>query len=586
MPPHRLAYRPTVMGRRGVVTSAHPLASMAGIEILLAGGNAVDAAVAVGSTLNVVEPFMSSAGGIGLMLISRGGERHVLDFIGRAPRAADAAGCTEDDLAGGPKSCATPGNLGGWLAALERFGTMDRGRVLAPAIGHAERGVPLTFKNVEFFEAARATLGRSREAERLYLGNGGPRAGGVVTYKELAATFRQVAEGGAEVFYRGPIAKAIARAVREAGGWLGEEDLAEFKPEWREPATIAYRGQQVYSMPPPFSAFQMLETLNILEGYDLRAWGHNSVDYLHHLIEAVKLGSADRLAYAYSGQVPIAGLLSKKYADSQRARIDAKRAAVSEGERHTRERLPNQITEGRPSTREGYAPSDSQATREGYAPSDSPATREGYAPSDFPATREGYAPSDSPAKFADEHTTHFACADAAGTVVSVTQTLGVPFGSGFAIPGTGLVLNNILKWMDLDPASPNVVRAGRKAGTMMSPTQVFRDGAFALSIGTPGSYGILQTTAQMLLNVLEFGMNVQEAIEAPRVRVYRDRLVDAEARITPEVRAGLAARGHQVNEIGDWSWIVGGGQGLMRDAASGALMAGADPRRDGYALAV
>jgi len=574
MPPHRLAYRPTVMGRRGVVTSAHPLASMAGIEILLAGGNAVDAAVAVGSTLNVVEPFMSSAGGIGLMLISRGGERHVLDFIGRAPRAADAAGCTEDDLAGGPKSCATPGNLGGWLAALERFGTMDRARVLAPAIGHAERGVPLTFKNVEFFEAARATLGRSREAERLYLGNGGPRAGGVVTYKELAATFRQVAEGGAEVFYRGPIAKAIARAVREAGGWLGEEDLAEFKPEWREPATIAYRGQQVYSMPPPFSAFQMLETLNILEGYDLRAWGHNSVDYLHHLIEAVKLGSADRLAYAYSGQVPIAGLLSKKYADSQRARIDAKRAAVSEGERHTRERLPNQITEGRPSTREGYAPSDS------------PATREGYAPSDFPATREGYAPSDSPAKFADEHTTHFACADAAGTVVSVTQTLGVPFGSGFAIPGTGLVLNNILKWMDLDPASPNVVRAGRKAGTMMSPTQVFRDGAFALSIGTPGSYGILQTTAQMLLNVLEFGMNVQEAIEAPRVRVYRDRLVDAEARITPEVRAGLAARGHQVNEIGDWSWIVGGGQGLMRDAASGALMAGADPRRDGYAVAI
>src|SRR5438034_599416 len=134
MPPHRLAYRPTVMGRRGVVTSAHPLASMAGIEILLAGGNAVDAAVAVGSTLNVVEPFMSSAGGIGLMLISRGGERHVLDFIGRAPRAADAAGCTEDDLAGGPKSCATPGNLGGWLAALERFGTMDRARVLAPAI--------------------------------------------------------------------------------------------------------------------------------------------------------------------------------------------------------------------------------------------------------------------------------------------------------------------------------------------------------------------------------------------------------------------------------------------------------------------
>ncbi len=538
MPPHRLAYRPTVMGRRGVVTSAHPLASMAGIEMLLAGGNAVDAAVAVGATLNVVEPFMSSAGGIGLMLISRGGERHVLDFIGLAPRAADAARCTDDELVGGPKSCATPGNLGGWLAALERFGSMERARVLAPAIGHAERGVPLTFKNVEFFEAARATLARSREAERLYLGNGGPRAGGVVTYKELAGTLRQAAEGGADAFYRGPIAKTIARAVREAGGWLDEADLASFRPEWREPATITYRGQQVYSMPPPFSAFQMLETLNVLEGYDLRAWGHNSVETLHHLIEAVKLGSADRLAYAYSGDVPIRGLLSKAYATSQRARIDAARAGVSEGERHNPERLPHQIVEGHP------------------------------------------------AKFADEHTTHFACADASGTVVSVTQTLGVPFGSGFAIPGTGLVLNNILKWMDRDPASPNVVRPGRKAGTMMSPTQVFHDGNFLLSLGTPGSYGILQTTAQMLLNVLDFGMNIQEAIEAPRVRVYRDRVIDAEARIAPDVRDGLAARGHQVNTIADWSWVVGGGQGLMRDPESGALMAGADPRRDGYALAV
>ena len=235
---------------------------------------------------------------------------------------------------------------------------------------------------------------------------------------------------------------------------------------------------------------------------------------------------------------PARGLVSKAYAASQRGRIDASRAAVSEGERFHAVRLPGQITEGHPP------------------------------------------------RFENEQTTHFACADASGLVVSVTQTLGVPFGSGFAIPGTGLVLNNILKWMDRDDTSPNVVRPGRKAGTMMSPTQVFRDGGFALSIGTPGSYGILQTTAQMLLNVLEFGMNVQEAIEAPRVRVYRDRLVDAEARIAPEVRDGLAQRGHDVNAIGDWSWIVGGGQGIMRDPESGAFMAGADPRRDGYAVAI
>jgi len=540
MPPHRQAYRPTVMGTRGAVASAHPLASMSGIRMLLEGGNAVDAAVAVASTLNVVEPFMSGAAGIGLMLISRARnrERHVLDFIGPAPRGADPARCTETELAGGPKSCATPGNLGGWLTALERFGSMPRQKVLAPAIDLAENGVPLTFANVKFFEQSRAQLARSAEAERLFLGNGGPRPGKVVSYKELAATLRQVAEGGLEAFYRGPIARTVTRAVQEAGGWLAMEDLAAFKPEWREPLAIPYRGREVCSVPPPFSAFQMLETLNILEGFDLAGWGHNSPDYLHHLIEAIKLGSADRLAYAYSGTPPIAGLVSKAYAASRRARIDPARAAVSEGERHDRERLAGQIGEGHP------------------------------------------------AQFVNEQTTHFACADAEGTVVSVTQTLGVAFGSGFAVPGTGLVLNNILKWSDRDPESPNVLKPGRKSGTMMSPTQVFQDGAFALSIGTPGSYGILQTQPQMMLNFLEFGLNLQEAIEAPRIRVYRDRLLDAESRISEATRAELGRRGHQVNVIDDWSWVVGGGQGIARDPESGALMAGADPRRDGYALAI
>lgn len=539
MPPHRRAYRPTVMGTRGAVASAHPLASMAGIETLLAGGNAVDAAVAVGSTLNVVEPFMSGVGGIGLMLVScAGGERHVLDFIGAAPRAADVARCTEEEQGAGPKACATPGNLGGWLTAHARFGRLPRGKVLEPAIGHAERGVPLTFKNVDFFRQARPTIQRSLEAQRLYWPNGGPRPGTVFVYKDLAATLRQVAEGGLEVFYRGPIARTIARAVQEAGGWLAEEDLAAFEATWRPPVTITYRGAEVCSMPPPFSAFQMLETLNVMEGFDVRGWGHNSLDYLHHLIEAIKLASADRLAYAYGDHPPIAGLLAKSYAGSQRARIDARHAAVSEGERYHPQRLAGQIAEGHP------------------------------------------------ARFENEQTTHFACADADGMVVSVTQTLGAPFGSGFAVPGTGIVLNNILKWADRDAASPNVLRPGRKSGTMMSPTQVFRDGGFRLSIGTPGSYGILQTQSQMLLNVLEFDMNVQEAVEAPRVRVYRDRLVDVEGRVDQATRAGLGGRGHQVNVLDEWSWVVGGGQGIARDPDSGALMAGADPRRDGYALAI
>jgi gamma-glutamyltranspeptidase/glutathione hydrolase len=185
-----------------------------------------------------------------------------------------------------------------------------------------------------------------------------------------------------------------------------------------------------------------------------------------------------------------------------------------------------------------------------------------------------------------EHTTHFAVADADGTVVTVTQTLGSPFGSGVMVPGTGILLNNLLMWTDTDPRSPSCLRGAQTLETRMAPTQVFRDGAFRLSIGTPGSFGILQTTPQMLLNVVEFDLAIQEAIEAPRIRVYRDRLVDTEGRIPQATRDALAARGHRVNVIEDWSWVVGGGQGIVRDPESGALQGGADPRRDGYALAI
>ena len=187
-----------------------------------------------------------------------------------------------------------------------------------------------------------------------------------------------------------------------------------------------------------------------------------------------------------------------------------------------------------------------------------------------------------------EQTTHFAAADP-DMAVTVTQSLGSPFGSGFVAPGTGIFLNNFLNWTDLDPESPNHLRGGDQIELMMTPTQGFRDGRFVLSIGTPGSFGILQTTPQMILNHLEFGMNVQEAIEAPRVRAYRDRLLDVEARIPEATRAALAARGHEVNvldEHGGWSWVVGGAHGITRDPETGALSGGADPRRDGYAIAV
>ncbi len=536
--PHRLAYRPTVMGTRGVVAAAHPLAAMAGIQVLLQGGSAADAACATSFALHVVEPYMSAPGGVASILVSRRGVRETLISAGQVPAAADPAQVGEADLKGGGKSIGVPGLPAAILALHERYGTLPRPAALAPAIRLAEEGFPLTWRNCEFFAKGRAQLAYSAEAERTLVAAGGrvPRPGTVLVQKELGGTLRQLAEGGAEAFYRGPLARTIARAAQEHGGWLTEADLAGYgAPTWSTPITARFRDHDVYV---PTYSFPILQTLQILEGFDLRRFGHNSPDYLHHLIEAVKLASSDRVAWGPRADVPIAGLLAPAYAAARRTLIDPARAGVSGGERWSADRLPSEILPGHP------------------------------------------------ADFTKEHTTHFAAADADGTVVTVTQTLGSPFGSGIMAPGTGLLLNNMLFWTDLDPASPNVLRPGVRLQTRMSPCQAFHGGSFRLSIGTPGSFGILQTTPQMLLNVLEFGMTVQEAIEAPRVRAYRDRLVDVEGRIPAETREALGARGHQVNVIEDWSWVVGGGQGIERDPESGALQGGADPRRDGYALAI
>jgi gamma-glutamyltranspeptidase/glutathione hydrolase len=539
-PPHRHAYRPTVMGRRGLVAAAHPLAAMAGTEILLQGGTAVDAACATSAALNVVEPYMSGPGGVGTILLSRRGARETLVSTGRAPGAADPGTVTDADLKGGPRSIAVPGLPAAILALHERHGSLPRAAVFAPAIRLAEEGFPLTWKNCEFFEKGRAQLAHSSEAGATFLPGGHvPRPGTVLIQKDLGGTLRQIAEGGVEAFYRGPIARAIGQALAERGGWLVEADLATYAPVWGTPVAGRFRGHDVFVPPPPTQALQLLQTLHLLEGFDLRGFGHNSPDYLHHFIEAVKVASADRVALGTAhGPLPLAGLLSPRYAAERRRLIDPARAGVSGGERWSAERLPGEVLPGHP------------------------------------------------ADFATEHTTHFAAADADGTVVTVTQTLGSPFGSGVMVPGTGMLLNNMLMWTDVDPESPSCLRGAATLETRMAPTQVFRDGSFRLSIGTPGSFGILQTTPQMLLNVLEFDLAIQEAIEAPRVRVYRDRLVDVEGRIGAETRAALAARGHEVNVIEDWSWIVGGGQGILRDPESGALQGGADPRRDGYALAI
>ena len=539
-PNRGLAHRPAVTGRRGAVASAHPLASLAGLSMLQQGGNAIDAAVATAAALNVVEPYMSGAGGVGYMVIQAAGQAQpvVLDYIGRAPGAATPDQfpdhSSKDD---GIKSPLVPGALGGWLMALERFGTLDRATVFAPAIDYAENGFPLTIKNHEFWNGSQERLRRWETSSAAYLHDGhSPAPGAIHKQPDLARTFRTVVEGGAEPFYRGEIAREIARFSQANGGLLTEEDLADYKPVWQEPISTSYRGYDIYCPPPPCSGMQYLQTLNIVEGFDMAGMGHNSADYLHHLAEAMKLAVADRYTYAPNPDSPIAGLLSKSYAAERRSLI-GERAASSAGDRFV------------------------------------------------PASYQEHVPPGSMASILRESTTHFTTMDAAGNAVSCTQTLGGGFGSGVVHGNTGLALNNFALWFDLDPESPNVIAPRKKVEMCLAPSQVWRDGRLFMIVGTPGSFGIMQTTPQMIMNVLDHEFSIQAAIEAPRFRTAYGYELPIEGRVSDDAVAGLQRRGHEVQLLDAWTPFVGGGQGILIDPDSGAFYGGADPRRDGYALA-
>jgi gamma-glutamyltranspeptidase / glutathione hydrolase len=535
------AFRPVVMGRRGAVASAHPLATLAGMAMLQNGGNAIDAAVAVAATLNVVEPYMSGAGGVGYMTILAAGQTEpiVLDYMAHAPAAAEperfaGEGSTDD----GVLTPMVPGAVGGWLAALERFGTMDRATVFAPAIEHAEQGYPVTIKNNWFMSSAVELLRRWPTTRENYLNNGGaPRAGEILRQPNLARTFRTIVDGGAEAFYRGPIGEEIARFSEAHGGLLSAQDLATYAPEWQTPISTTYRGHTIYCPAPPCSGIQYMQTLNMVEAFDMAGMGQNSAEYIHHLAEAMKLAVADRIAYTADPRSPFERLLSKEYAAERRGLIDPERAGYSGGERFNARKQPGEIL-----------------------------------PGSFESVR-------------NECTTHFVTADAQGNAVAVTQSLGGFFGSGVVYGETGLAMNNIVHWFDLDPASPNVIAPNKKIEMPMSPAQVWRDGRLFLMVGTPGSFGIMQTTPQMMMNVIDHGFSIQAAIEAPRFRTITGYELPIEGRVPQEVLAELRRRGHEVQVLEDWTPFVGGGQGLMVDPDSGAFMAGADPRRDGYALA-
>ncbi len=526
--------RPLVTGRRGMVTSLNPLSSMAGLGILMKGGNAFDAAVATAIASTVVDPKNSTIGGQGFATIYVAKEKRVraLNFYGPAPRGATTAALAGKDYTTGYLSTPVPSNLRGYAALHAAHGSLPWRDVVAPAVDLAVNGFILSGDFTGPLELLAARLDYPSSRPVFFPGGRTLRAGEVFTQPDLARTLRQIAEEGADVFYAGEIGRRIAAFYAAHGGLLSLADLADYQAKWVEPISTTYRGHTVFTQPPNSSGLAVLLQLNLLEGFELNKFTHNSAAYLHLIGEVQRLAIADRNRYVADPEfvsVPLAQLLSKEYATERRRLISSERTMPS---------VPR--------------------------------------PENFPAA--------APAK---GNTTHLTAVDEAGNMVSLTQTLGAWFGSGVVAADTGVLFSNQLRHLHTDPESPSRLGPGRRPRSNQSPLIVLDPaGAPLLAIGTPGNDGIWQRMAQVLVNIFDFGLDVQRAIAAPRMIYggFQETGTEIPPIFAPENRlpeatlAGLRARGYTLNPIHSDEGSV---NGIMRDPASGFLLGGADPRRWG-----
>jgi gamma-glutamyltranspeptidase/glutathione hydrolase len=576
------AMRPSVPGVHGLVTSAHPLASMAGTRILLAGGNAFDAAVAVAAVLNVVEPQSSSLAGNGFATLfeKKTGAVHSLHMAGAAPKALRVAEMTPQTLNAGMKAAIVPGNIGGLIAMLERFGSKSLADVLAPAIEYADQGHPANDNFAAGVRSGQKLLSQTPTSAALFLPGGKlPAVGEIVRNRDLAATLRKMVEAeqsalkrgaarGAALqaahdrFYKGDIAAEMARYFRDNSGILTAEDLAAFKAQWETPLHTTYRGYDVYSNGSTSrGGFEVLMQLNLIEAFDLAAMKPGSPEAIHVQAEAIKVAKADIYKYVADPaftKIPTAGMLSKAYAQERRKLIDPRRASS----------YPDA---GNPAA---FMPRSSMAGA---------AAVSGRGPV-FP---ERYDP--------DPETTSFSIVDRDGNAVAVTPTIGGGMGTGVVVGNTGMLFNNGLRLGSTSPYPDNVnyARAGQVPILNNAPVIVLKGGQLVLAIGTPGGETIGQTQFQGIVNVLDFGLSIQSAIEAPRFRVDPDpnfykpgaaMSIAVERRVPAATIKALEAMGHVVELLPDFTAGVGGMQGILVDLKTRTMTAGADPRRAGYAI--
>jgi gamma-glutamyltranspeptidase/glutathione hydrolase len=541
--PSRSTPSSPAVGASGMVSSAHPLATQAGLDILAQGGNAFDAAVAVGAAVGVVEPYMSGIGGYGTMLIydAEKGETRVLDSRSRAPATLDpdvfrSPTPNYSENRRSAKAASTLGAANVWEALSNDYGELEWRRLFDPAIELADGGFIIGERTAYYIGKEFSAF--PEYAKSFYGNNGAPLgAGDRLVQKDLARSLGLIAEQGAGVVNGGELGQAIDATMRENGGFLTIDDLRNSRAEWRDPVSIDYQGYEVVTASPPIGSWGALLRLGIMSQFDVTAPGHNSADYLHRYAEVTKRAYEARLRYDGDPEVdpaPLDSLLSERYWADIAANINPSRATPFEP------------------------------------------------PANF---------SDEGLPKAQEHTTHFVVADREGNVVSATQTLGNLFGSRVMPRGTGIWINDSLAFAQFEPkGNPLDAFPGRNRLVGVCPTLVMSDGRPWVALGTLGGRTILQTMPQMLMNLIDFRMDIQQAISAPRISFVEPDILAVEGSVPEPVRSELATRGHNIsvdelrhgNERG-----LGNAHGLAIEFDSEGnpvrFTGGADPRGEGVA---
>lgn len=527
--------RPSIRCRNGMVSSPHYLASNAGLRVLMDGGNAVDAAIATNAALNVVYPHMCGVGGDAFFLIYDAKSRKLvgLNASGRAPARADIGFYASRGLKSipvrGMLPVTVPGAVDGWCAASQKYGSMKLRRLFEPAIRYARQGVPVTARLSKRISESLQALSSCSASAKTFLRNGRPlREGEILVQEDLGRTLTRIAEKGRDVFYNGELARTIVRFSETHGGLLSGEDLADHSSNWVEPISTTYRGYRVFEFPPNTQGLTVLLELNLVEGYDLTSLGCQSVECLHLLVEAKKLAFADRDRYVSDPDF-VGVPVESLISKSYAAR---RRRKISE----------------------------SQATKH---------------------FSSGSVTGD---------TIYLATVDREGNAVSLIQSIYYAFGSGLTVDGTGIVLHNRGAYFSLDPDHANRLEPRKRTMHTLIPAVIFRDNELFAVLGTSGADGQPQTQLQVITNMIDFGMDIQEAIEAPRWlsgrRVLEDppETLSLENRIDGRVRPELARKGHEIRVVEEFSEIMGTAQGITVDPSTRVLSGWADPRGDGLAL--